>query len=117
MIFLRYKWRTGMAAWALHRLSGLALIFYLTLHIWVTHNLGISQSKFNFWMDLLSSPIFKLLEIGLLGVVLYHALNGLRIILIDLGWGVKYHKAVFWGLVLIGGVAFLAGGYELFPFK
>jgi len=107
-----------MWAWALHRLSGLALIFYLTLHIWVTHHLAVGRGEgFDALMRLFSHPLFKLGEIGLLGVVLYHALNGLRITLIDLGWGVKSQKTWFWVLVAVGLGLFLPGAWHLFPFK
>lgn len=116
--YLRYKWRLGMLAHILHRLSGIALMLYLVIHLWVTHYLSTDANgeTFEYLMKFFSIPLFRLAEVGLLGVVLYHALNGLRIILIDTGRGVKYQKIIFWTLCMIGGIAFLYGAYRfLFP--
>ena len=117
MDYFKYRWKTGMWAWVLHRLSGLALIFYLTLHIWVIHHLSLGPRRFNQIMQFLGHPVFKLLEIGLIGVIIYHSLNGLRVILIDFGLGIEKQKLIFWILMIIGFLAFLPVAYLLFPFK
>jgi len=41
-------------------------------------------------------PFFRLLDFVLVAAVLYHGLNGVRVVLMDLGYGIKRHKAVFW---------------------
>jgi len=105
----RYKWKLGMAAWVLHRLSGLALIAYLCLHIFVIHNLAYGEQHFNAVMKFLGSPPFKLMEIGLLGVILYHAFNGLRVIAIDFWGGTKIQKALFWVMMAAAGILFVFG--------
>jgi len=104
----RYRYHTGTVAWVLHRLAGLALIFYLVLHIWVIHNLN-SPIGFNKVMLFLNTPVFKILEIGLWGVIIYHAFNGLRIIIVDFFAGSKVQKQMFWGVVAIGIIVFIAG--------
>lgn len=96
-----YKLSVGQVAWILHRLSGLALMFYLGLHIWVISNLNGGPAAFDKVMGLLNSPVFKVLEIGLWGVILYHILNGIRLLLIDFAGGAKYHKQLFWVVFLI----------------
>ena len=45
-------------------LAGLALIFYLSLHIWVIHSLTYGERTFDSVMKFLSSPLFKLLEVS-----------------------------------------------------
>jgi succinate dehydrogenase / fumarate reductase cytochrome b subunit len=91
----------GTWAWILHRLSGLALIFYITLHIWVINTLSQGPTKFNAVMNFLNSPFFKYLEVGLWGVILFHAFNGLRILLIDFFKGSLKQKKLFFFLIAI----------------
>ncbi len=110
---MMYRWRTGAIAWLLHRLSGIALALYLPVHVWVNHHIARGEDQYNQIMKLLALPIFKILEVGLWGVILYHTLNGLRILLIDLGPGVKYQKQLFWAVVAIGLVLWMIGSYPL----
>ena len=91
----RYRIHLGTAAWILHRLSGLGLILYLLIHIWVIHHLAVGQEEFDGVMRFLSSPLFKFLEVGLVGVILYHLWNGLRITLFDFGLFIEKQKRVF----------------------
>ncbi|MFC1888371.1 succinate dehydrogenase, cytochrome b556 subunit [Thermodesulfobacteriota bacterium] len=111
---MMYRWHTGGIAWLLHRLSGIALAFYLVLHIWVIHSLSLGSERFDQTMDFLGSPVFKLLEIGLLGTIVYHALNGIRVLIIDFGNGAQYHKQLFWILVVgLGGLLTIAGAIPI----
>lgn len=103
-----YRYHAGTVAWILHRLSGLALILYLVLHIWVIHTLD-NPIGFNKAMAFLNEPLFKVLELGLWGVIVYHAVNGLRIIIIDFFKGARVQKQMFWGTIAIGIVIFVAG--------
>jgi len=112
-IDMMYRWRTGAIAWLLHRLSGLALAAYLPVHIWVNHHIAKSPEQYDRVMSVLALPVFKALEIGLWGVILYHTLNGMRILLIDLGPGVRYQKHLFWLVVVVGIFLWVVGGYPL----
>ena len=105
---MHYKVKTGMLAWILHRASGIALAFYLPLHIYATSSLH-DPEKFNLVMRFLNQPIFKLAEIGLLAAVIYHSLNGVRILIIDWFGGTRNHVKVFWVLAIIGIILFIAG--------
>jgi succinate dehydrogenase / fumarate reductase, cytochrome b subunit len=91
---------TGMWAWVLHRITGLGLVFYIILH---TGLMGTSllAGKENFDSTLsilMGHPVFESLDILLLGTVLYHGLNGIRILLFDVGIGVRVRtqKNLFW---------------------
>ncbi len=99
----------GMWAFWLHRLTGLALAIYLPIHILVISTVVGGASTFNDAMKFLKAPLFVLFEMGLLAVVLIHGLNGLRIVLFDLGYGVKHQKVIFVVLMFIALVLFVIG--------
>ena len=110
---LNYYKFTGSWAWILHRLAGLALIFYITLHIWVINTLTKGPDTFNSVMDFLNSPLFKFLEVGLWGVILFHAFNGVRIIIIDFFEAALFHKKIFYIFIIIAFVLWVIGGYRI----
>jgi succinate dehydrogenase / fumarate reductase cytochrome b subunit len=99
-VIKHYRIHLGTLAWLLHRLSGLALIFYLLLHIWVIHHLIGGERSFNGIMELFNNPLFKFLEVGLIGVIFYHLFNGLRVTLVDMGVLVERQKLLF-GIIVV----------------
>lgn len=108
--FQRYKVRTGMLAWIGHRLSGLALVGYLVVHIWGLRALS-DRDAFNELIASYHLPIFKVGEFLLLAAVVYHAMNGFRIVLIDfLGWS-PHQAKLFWTVAAVALVILLVGGY------
>lgn len=70
----------------LHRVTGLALLAYLLAHIWAvsTAMLG-GAAMFDAVMSVLAKPAFFAVELFLFGCVIFHALNGLRLILNERG--------------------------------
>ena len=108
--FQRYRIRTGMFAWMMHRLTGVGLVVYLIIHVWGLKSLT-DPTAFNALIAKYHAPIYKVGEFGLLVAVVYHAMNGLRIVLIDfLGWSPKQKKL----FVVLGAVALVliaVGGY------
>lgn len=103
----------GSWAWILHRLSGLALIFYLCLHIWIINTLTIGEATFNEVMTFLGSPLFKILEVGLWGVILFHAFNGVRVVIVDFFKGSLYQKKLFFILIAIAFVLWAWGSFMI----
>ena len=108
---LSYYNFVGSWAWILHRLSGLALIFYLALHIWVIHTLTRGAEAFNRTIVFLNSWPFKLLEIGLWGVILFHAFNGARIVIVDFFKGSSAQKKWFALLIALAFLLWSAGSF------
>ncbi len=105
-----YKVRTGMFAWMAHRLSGVALVLYLILHIWGLKALS-SREAYNALIASYHAPVFKVGEFLLWCAVVYHMLNGLRIVLIDfMGWSPN-QKKLFWTLGAVAVLLIIAGGY------
>ena len=108
--FQRYRIRSGMFAWLMHRLTGVGLVVYLVIHIWGLKSLSDPET-FNALIAKYHSPIFKVGEFLLLIAVAYHAMNGLRIVLIDfLGWSPK-QKRLFVTLGIVTVVIILVGGW------
>ncbi len=110
-----YRYRTGMWAFVLHRLSGFVLALYLIVHVWVVRTVANGPEGFNSVMKLLDNPINKFLEIGLYAVVLFHSLNGIRILIVDTGKGSTIHKKLFWILMAVGIVFFILGAIPMLP--
>lgn len=78
-----YRGGQGQWSWALHRITGVAVILFLFVHILDTALVGFGPEKYNRVVAVYHNPIVRLMEIGLAASVLFHALNGLRIIAID----------------------------------
>lgn len=113
-VIKRYRIHLGTWAWILHRLSGLALILYLLLHVWVIHHLIRGERSFDSIMESFNTPLFKFLEIGLIGVILYHLFNGLRVTLIDMGVMIERQKLLFGVAVVLWLISWFAIGAVMF---
>jgi succinate dehydrogenase / fumarate reductase cytochrome b subunit len=100
-----------MWAWALQRITGVGLVVYLILHFKLLASIKEGEEAFQATVSLYQHPIFKLAEIALLGAVLYHTINGLRVVAVDLGFATRVHKPVFWALMAVGVVIFAIGAY------
>ena len=94
----------GMWAWVLHRLSGIGIVLYLLLHATMMGtSLILGQEAFNATLNtLMTNPVLHLAEIGLVGCILYHGMNGIRLLLFDLGIGFSSQKQIFWVSMAIG---------------
>jgi len=104
-----YRGKVGMWSWVLHRITGVAIFFFLLVHVLDTSLVRLSPEAYNAVINTYKTPIIGLAELGLVAAILYHALNGLRIIAIDF-WrkGVKYQNLMFWIVVAIAFVIFAA---------
>jgi succinate dehydrogenase / fumarate reductase, cytochrome b subunit len=103
-----------MTAHVIQRSSGVLLLIYLFLHVHTIHELGAGPAAFNAALATFRHPLFKLLEIALLGTVIVHALNGVRITLLDLGLA-QGERRLFWVLAVgLGALIFLAGAIPMF---
>lgn len=80
---ITYRGREGHYAWLLHRVGGLGILLFLFLHILDIFLVGIGEETFEAFMFIYHSPPFRVLIMGLLFGVFYHAFNGVRVILVD----------------------------------
>ncbi len=111
---LDYKKGTGNRAWILHRITGIALIGYLFLHVYSLSPLTKGEAAFNLEMQTYSTPFFMVLEWFLFAFVLFHSLNGIRIVIVDWADGARYHKQLYRFSWIIGIILFLAMGAIMF---
>jgi len=99
----------GLGLWAfwLHRLTGVAIAFYLLMHILVISSVVGGSANFDAAMKFLKAPAFILGEMVLIAAILIHGLNGIRIVLFDLGYGVKHQKEIFIAMMAIAIIPFV----------
>jgi succinate dehydrogenase / fumarate reductase cytochrome b subunit len=111
-----------MWAWLLFRISGLVLVLYLFAHIIIISlgQFGAADdpgSTLNSVMHFFEmSKIAILLDLLLVVAVLYHALNGVRVVLMDFGVGIKQHKIMFWVAMAIAVICFAFFAYVAFDY-
>lgn len=109
-------YRIGAWAWLAHRLTGIGIALYLVAHIIVISRALAGGATFDEVLKRLQSPLFLALDIILLGVILYHALNGFRILLFDIGIGVRQQRILFWSFMAVGLVVFVLMAAFILPF-
>ena len=78
-----YRAREGQWTWVAHRVTGVAIILFLFAHIVDTALIGWGPEAYNRVVDVYKNPFIRFLELGLVAAVIYHALNGVKIMLID----------------------------------
>ena len=107
-----YRGGEGMWSWVAHRITGVAVFFFLLVHVLDTALVRVSPDAYDAVIASYKTPIVNLLEVGLVGAVLYHALNGLRIILVDF-WaeGPRHQKGMFRGIVIVWLLLMVPGTY------
>lgn len=107
-----YKGREGQWAFLLHRLSGLIILFYLLLHVFSIGSFVFGEHFYMRIHETYDLPFFRIGLVGIVAAVVYHAFNGLRIILMDFtGFGVSIQRQMFW---LSIGLSVLAAAYALY---
>lgn len=91
-----------MWSWVLHRITGVAIFFFLLVHILDTSLLRLSPEAYNAVIGAYKTPIMGIGELGLVAAIGYHALNGVRVILVDF-WsvGTKHQKLMFWLVIIL----------------
>jgi succinate dehydrogenase / fumarate reductase cytochrome b subunit len=97
-----YRGRDGMWTWVAHRLAGVMLFFFLFAHVIDTALVNVSPEAYDTAMETYKTPIVGLMEVGLVAAVLFHAFNGLRIVLVDF-WsqGPRYQRQMSIAVLII----------------
>jgi succinate dehydrogenase / fumarate reductase cytochrome b subunit len=108
----------GMYAWVIQRLSGLYLVVFLLTHITAIAqaNFGVTKGFQVQIFDVLRNPFWAggpgnvVFDLIALGIVAFHGLNGMRIVFLDLGFGVRKHKL---GFLIAMAIAIVISAYVI----
>jgi succinate dehydrogenase / fumarate reductase, cytochrome b subunit len=105
MTALRYRGREGMWTWLLHRATGLGILLFLVVHVVETAAIIYSPEFYDSALGLYKSPLFRFAELLIFFAVLFHALNGLRIVVQDFWpYVMKRQRQLAWGAALVTAV-------------
>jgi succinate dehydrogenase / fumarate reductase cytochrome b subunit len=86
-----YRGREGQWSWVAHRVTGVAIILFLFAHVVDTAVVGWGPAAYNKVIAVYRNPVVGVLEFVLVACVIFHALNGVRIMVIDF-----WPKAALW---------------------
>jgi succinate dehydrogenase / fumarate reductase cytochrome b subunit len=97
-----YRGREGQIAWMLHRATGVGVFLFLVFHILDIFLMSFGPEVFDTLLFFYHQFLFKLLIIfGLYLGVLYHALNGIRVVIVDFWPGMAQHQARLWRIQMV----------------
>jgi len=100
-----YAGDIGQYAWVMHRASGIGILFFLLIHIVDILLIGLGRDVYDHTVEFYANPFIIPMEILLVGAVIYHLLNGLRIVAVNFSAsGPSQEKKYFWwvmGLTVI----------------
>lgn len=107
-----YRGQSGQWSWLLHRITGLGVLLFLLVHIVDITLIGFGPTIYNDAIAIFSTGIIRVISLALIASLLFHAFNGIRIILIDF-WpaGYKYQQAMFYIVLVVTIVSFLPMAY------
>jgi succinate dehydrogenase / fumarate reductase cytochrome b subunit len=106
--------RLGSWAFALNRLTGLALTLYLILHLVVLSMLLQGEAGWDRFIALARTPLFLSLDVILLFGVLFHGLNGIRLAMVGTGIGVPGQKPFLRVLIALGVIILVVSAWRVF---
>ena len=108
-----YRGRSGQWAFVTHRITGFLVFFFLLLHI-VDVSLISRPELYDEVHELYGNVVLRLFEVGLLFGLVFHSLNGLRVVMIDFFPGsIRNEKALFRAVVVLTAVLTVAGGWVI----
>lgn len=107
---------TGFISFALRRFTGVALVFYLFMHMWVIGSATQGAEVFNARLDFFQMPIFKFAEVALLAAVVYHTFDGVRLMIVHYFNVSNYRTSLFYAAFAIAALLTVAGGIPILWF-
>ena len=102
-----YRWKIPMLTSILHRVTGVGLVAGSLVIVWWLTALAMGPEQYGIFVEVIASPLGKLVMIGWTWTFWYHMLNGIRHMVFDAGYGFKLQTAIRTGaLVLILSLVF-----------
>jgi succinate dehydrogenase / fumarate reductase cytochrome b subunit len=107
---------TGFVSFVLRRVTGVALVLYLFTHMWVIGSITQGPEVFDARLNLVQTPFFKLAEIALLAAVVYHGLDGIRLLLVNWFKITNYRKSLLYAVLAVSVLLVIACGIPILLF-
>ena len=107
---------TGFISFVLRRFTGVALVIYLFIHMWVIGSAIQGPEVFDARLNTVQTPFFKLAEIALLAAVVYHAFDGIRLLIVHYFKVTEYRKSLFYAVFAISAILTIVGGIPILLF-
>jgi succinate dehydrogenase / fumarate reductase, cytochrome b subunit len=125
------SWGPERYLYTLHRLTGLGLLLYFVLHIVLTSSRALGETAWTQAMDRVSGPVFVLGEFLVFLAFAFHAVNGVRLILVELGLGigrpiepiypyrtsVDEQRPLAVGVLVVAAILAVLGGLDFFVLR
>ena len=111
---LPFKRSLGTWAFVFNRWSGILLVIYLYVHLGVLTTLAFGSVGYDQFLIVARSPLGLLFDVGLTLLLLYHGLNGFRIVYAALAGKMEQHKGQFWAVAVVTVVLTLYGAILIF---
>ncbi len=104
-----YRGREGQWSWVAHRITGVVIFFFLLVHVLDTSLVRVSPEAYDVVIESYKNPLMGLGELGLVAAIVFHAFNGLRVVLVDF-WkkGPRYHRQMLWAVIGLWAVTMIA---------
>ncbi len=106
----------GMRAFLWQRITGVAIVLYLFLHMTVIGTIARGPEAFDRMLRRVTEPPWLLapLEFLLILIIGFHALNGIRVTVLEFGGLAKHHRASVLVMVVVFVVLAVGGGALFF---
>ncbi|GAA0555934.1 succinate dehydrogenase, cytochrome b556 subunit [Rhizomicrobium electricum] len=96
-----FRWPVTMATSIVHRVTGVGLAGGLVVLVWWLIAASSGPEAYNFFIDLAETTIGQICLFGFTWALAYHAVNGIRHLAWDLGYGYQVRTADISGIAVI----------------
>jgi succinate dehydrogenase / fumarate reductase cytochrome b subunit len=104
----------GMWAFVAHRITGIGLVVYLLLHLLVLSVLAQGPHGWDSFVALARTPVFLVLDVVLIAGTLIHGLNGVRVALTGMGFGLRHQRPALVALTIVAAIALVYAAHRIF---
>lgn len=108
---------SGAFLWLFQRVSGLAILVMLSVHIWVNHYSPGGFTTYDKMALRLANPVWKAFDLTFLVLLLFHGFNGIWTVVVDYA-SRDWVRLGLLGLLWVLGLAlFFLGAISIIPFE